>query len=119
MEFIVRRTSEWGDKKPCEEAFRLDCFQVDERLSSSVEEMLKAYAVEPGEWESRGTNHRVYEGRIRRDFAVHKWAIQIESLADLVAFYEKYGDLVLHTSWYSRGDDSFICMIEIYDDYRE
>jgi hypothetical protein len=49
------------------------------------------------------------------DFPGQEWFIDIASLDDLMAFYEKHGELVLTATV---GDESVPC-IEIYDGYRE
>ncbi len=43
------------------------------------------------------------------------WAIEINSLEDLIALYRKYGELVIQTNMWDRETPE----IEIYDDYRE
>lgn len=43
------------------------------------------------------------------------WYIKINTLEELLTFYEKYGDLIISENW----DNEKEMQIEIYDDYRE
>lgn len=43
------------------------------------------------------------------------WYVKISNLEELIAFYEKYGDLIISENW----DNKEEFQIEIYDDYRE
>lgn len=59
-----------------------------------------------------------YEGNILwigNDKYIKCWYVDINSLQELLDFAEKYGDIIIGTS-YEYGKTP---MIEIYDDYRE
>ena len=43
------------------------------------------------------------------------WYVIINTLEELIKFYEKYGDLIISQNW----DNKEEMQIEIYDDYRE
>ena len=47
-----------------------------------------------------------------------EYNIEINTLEELVAFSEKYGELILKDDNYY-GKEKYIPSIEIYDDYRE
>lgn len=84
----------------------MDHRYVDRRTFTSPDEMR---AQTRNEWFSEGANHRVENGQCCRDMlGGRRWFIVIKSLDDLMAFVDKYGEVVLS------GDT-----IEIYDGYRE
>jgi len=67
-------------------------------------------------WYSEGTNHRVINNNIARDLGERDcYMIEINSLNDLMKLQNKYGDIVISTSYIDKTTPS----IEIYDDYRE
>lgn len=116
MDFIISRTSLYSEEEaPCEGAFKkpMPVFHV---RTVSEEEFNRKFSEREGLWRSRGTNHTVTEeGYIKRQEPDReRWCITINSLEELNAFHEKYGQLV-YGSDYSSGTPS----IEIYDDYRE
>ena len=43
------------------------------------------------------------------------WYIKINTLEELIDFYNQYGDLIISENW----DNKEEMQIEIYDDYRE
>jgi len=112
MKFQISRTSIWGDTKPCDEAVYLPYVQIDERSVSNCS-LLNCNDKET--WFQNGTNHRVENGYIKRDFNKETWFVEINSLDELFNFYKKYGSLVIENFW----NDPDIPSIEIYDDYRE
>lgn len=111
MKFYVSRTSMW-DGKPCEEAFQEKYVRVDKR---TVNNPKKLKCSDSETWYMEGTNHRVVNGRIARDFEATGWFINIDSLADLMKFIKKYGDIAITTFVYN---DAYY-NLEIYDDWRE
>lgn len=120
MEFMVSRTSLCGsDEKPCEEAVKKPYIEIEER---TVDDPVKIgiYGGDAkkanSDWYGYGSNHRVEDGHIKRDFPAEGWFITINSLEELMAFQEKYGNLVLQKSY---NNPSSIPEIEIYDSYRE
>ena len=112
MQFIVRRTSEWDETvQPCKEAVRIRGIRIDERTVNDPAKIKP----EVDWWTKTGKNHRVERGHIKRDFDCKYWIVEIASLAALMAFYRKYGDLVIRSEW----DNEALTCIEIYDGYRE
>ena len=118
MKFTVSRASEWNDNNaPCEEAKRDSIVRVETRTLCSPEEFDEKFARREGKWLSVGTNHRINkDGYITRDNGmVEVWTVEINTLEELMEFYDKYGSIIIHTFFWS--DD--VHMLEIYDDYRE
>lgn len=111
MEFLVSRTSTW-DGKPCEEAYRKPFTHVDQR---NTDDPHKLPGILGDTWYEEGRNHRIVDGYITRDFDTEGWFVEIADLDALIAFYAKYGSLVL-TPHYK---NQYIPEIEIYDGYRE
>jgi hypothetical protein len=119
--FGIVRTSTRGseDDKPCAEAVPGTIQTWDYRTFKSPEE----HDAKLGQkWHDRGTQHGfVYgprggvQGIKRRLEDRETWFVEFSTLAELMAFYEKYGDLVLSESWSDRQTPR----LEIYDDYRE
>jgi len=66
-------------------------------------------------WFSKGKNHRVEHGNIRRDFDDEAWFVEINDLDELMKFQEKYGQIVIQ--WFMFNQD--LLELEIYDSYRE
>ncbi len=87
MRFRVIRTSVWNDRvQPCAEAVQ------------------EAYM------------GRDCRGPIVRDLGPKTaWFIELDTLADLLAFRDTYGDIILSKAW----DDPGTYELEIYDDHRE
>jgi hypothetical protein len=120
MVFIVSRTSDsmkhHSETPPCDEAFRQNVVSVDVRTTDSPTK-IPAYkgrlqaAVDM--WYGEGTNHRVEFGQIKRDFVASAWCINIDSLDELMAFYRKYGSIIIEPSSFHNG----MTEIQIYDDY--
>jgi hypothetical protein len=105
--YLCSRTSAAYDAKPCDEAFRIYLANTDTRNTDDPKK-IPANRGTDGDWYMRGTNHRVENGKIRRDLGIKTaWAVEVP---DLVAFADKHGDLVLQ-----RNLDGF-GVIEIYDD---
>jgi hypothetical protein len=112
MKFKVERTSLFnGDEKPCENAFKEKYTRVDERTidDPSKNEYTK-------NWYENGTNHRVENGHIKRDFVEEGWFMEISTLGELMQFIKDNGeDVVIGELFHNQS----IIKIEIYDDYRE
>ena len=67
-------------------------------------------------WLSQGSNHRVENGGIVRDFPDKGWFVEIADLDALLVFCQAHGECVVAAStWMAKGFPE----IEIYDDYRE
>ena len=108
MKFKVHRTSCYSDESPCDEAFSGTYIPVDERTFKSPEEHDSRFPRET-KWLDKWTNHRLTKVGIARDMPPAPcWYVEINTLDELVAMSEKYGQLVLD------GND-----LEIYDTYRE
>ena len=112
MEFMVSRTSAWGEK-PCERAYRKKFIRLDVRTIGSIEEYNKKFK---DNFEDRGRNHTVNDrGYIQREFDDEAWFVEIKDLKELMEFTTKHGDIVLYESHWNKN----IFEIEIYDTYRE
>ena len=117
MKFIVKRASIWDENtQPCEEAKLEKLVAIDERNVSDPsifgsKETARTWYTDP-----KYFNHRTLEdGRIARDFYKNFWTVEINSLEDLMNFYDKYGAIVIDKSiWNSDYNE-----ITIYDDYIE
>lgn len=114
MKFKVSRTSVWHEERPCEEAYIDSYIYVDERCVDDPSKIL-AYGGNTDWWYSEGTNHRVVNGCICRDFVKQGYFVDIITLDDLLLFYKKYGEIIIT----GLNDETNITEIEIYDDYRE
>lgn len=113
MEFMITRTSVWFDDKPCDEAYEKDCMRKDVRTLKSFEEYDNKFK---DNFHDRGVNHKINkDGYIEREFEDKAWFIEINSLEDLLEFENKFGPIIVSTSWTNYE----YMMIEIYDDYRE
>lgn len=114
MKFVVTRTSQRNDEKPCEEAYQGTLVRVDMRNVRSPEQL--TFKCDRETWYEKGTNHRLIDGCIARDFDTEiAWFVDINTIDELIAFNKKYGELVITTSFI----DHESCEIEIYDYYRE
>jgi len=114
MKYTISRTSNWDDAvAPCKEAIKETCVRVDER---TVNDPSKISCFKGNnDWYDKGTNHRVENGHIMRDFPHEDWFVEVN---DIMKFGEKYGTLILNVHSgciYAKGFPH----IEIYDDYRE
>ena len=104
---VCRRTSVW-DGKPCDEAESVPFVRVDRR--TTVNPYIRKT------WYDIGRNHRVENGMIARDFDSKRWMVRIADDAELQAFCEKYGKIILLLN----HDGTEPCYeVEIYDGYRE
>lgn len=116
MKFMVRRSSDILERRvPCEEARKEKYIRMDVRNASKPENISAYKGQDPAWWYSEGTNHRVVNRRIVRDFEDEAWFIELDTLEDLLNFKKKYGPLVIEQC----SHNSAITVIEIYDDYRE
>lgn len=109
MRFLVTRTSLWSEERPCEEA-KLEQFTKVEEWS--VDDPQKLYLGET--WYRHGVNHRVENGKIKRDFHVKRWFVEINTLEELLAFMRRHGRIILHPELVSHDIE-----IEIYDVWRD
>lgn len=108
--YLCSRTNSYSEDKPCDEAFQITVITTDTRNCDDPKK-IPANKGTDGDWYTRGTNHRVENGNIKRDLGTHKvWAVE---LTDILSFVDKYGDCVISRNGNGFGE------IEIYDDYRE
>jgi hypothetical protein len=121
MEFEISITSIWNDTKPCEEAYKKQIVSIDERAFKTFEEHDKRLPRDK-KWLEEGFNHKIISANnkfdcqhIYREFNDEIWCIKINSLKELLELQDKYGDIILSTSF--KNDN--IRKLEIYDDYRE
>lgn len=110
MKFRVERTSVNEEKKPCKEAYKSECIQIDRRVVDDPSKLRDGK-----DWYKTGHNHRVVNGKLERDFVTKCWSIEINTLEELNAFVLTYGDIVIQ----KQGVFYNVPTIEIYDDYRE
>lgn len=113
MLFRVSRTSAWDDSSPCEKAQLLDYTRIDTRLVDDPAK-IAFYGHKSDWWYREGSNHRVANGCIQRDFAAQGWFVEIGSLDELIGFVKEHGRVVIGPA---HGSDHL--EIEIYDTYRE
>ena len=117
MKFHVSRTSQWDhEEPPCAEAFRDTYTRIDTRTTDDPAKITAHRKKSTAWWYNNGTNHRVENGQIKRDFpGESQWAIELSDLDALIAFMHRYGSLVIETHW----DNPGTVELEIYDNYRE
>jgi hypothetical protein len=124
MIFLVDRTSKWGDGKPCKEARRIKIERWDTRTLSEKAYNREVQGLGGGsKWREIGKNHRtIKNGKwiTRQIEDTKEWAIEIDSLEELMKFISKYGRIII-SDYYSAGPEKNpkIHAIEIYDDRRE
>lgn len=113
MRFMVRRTSCWDyEIRPCRGAKKAEYVSIDER---TVNDPKKLPYPENELWATKGDNHRVEKGRIKRDFLNEAWFIDIQNLEELIKFFNKHGRMIIDVLY----DNPDILELEIYDGYRE
>jgi hypothetical protein len=113
MDFLVTLTSDYmGDNKPCDEAFRKAYVKTDVRGTDNPAKV-PAYKGESTWWYSEGKNHRVEDGRIKRDFDAEHWFITANSLDELMALFDKYGGALISPV----DSNPQVWMFQIVDDY--
>ena len=110
MEVIIYRTSSF-DGKPCEGAYKKSYTRIDERTTDAPEKVA-FYAGKSAWWYEKGSNHRVENGHIKRDFVDFAWFILID---DIFEFVDKHDHVVVNRCFQNPS----IWSVEIYDDYRE
>ena len=115
MKFHVSRTSLWDhEEPPCAEAFRDTYTRIDVRNTGDPAK-IPAFKGKSAWWYEDGTNHRVEDGHIKRDFVDKDWFIELADMDALLAFMAAEGSLVIQPCWYNASE----LEIEIYDGYRE
>ena len=105
--YLCRRASIGYSDKPCDESFEIEVIEVDERTTDDHRK-IPCYKNNPEDWYKNSFNHRVENGRIRRDMVRTAWAVEIVNSLD---FVKKYGRCVIEF------DDAGYANIKIYDDY--
>ena len=116
MEFVIKKTSMWTEEKPCEEAYSKALTKLDVRTEKTFAEARKKHWFK--EWYDNGINHRIENGYIVCDAKEKRavWMIKIDTLDQLLAFIEKYGELIISDDAEYKENQRYI---EIYDAYRE
>ena len=119
MEFKISRTSLSNKKKPCDSAYKKEIIKIDERGFNDFDEFKEMLHEN---WKARGFNHKIIPANnkfnhqhIYREFNDEIWCIEINSLEELLELQDKYGEIILGTSF----ENDSIRELEIYDDYRE
>ena len=119
MEFKISRTSMGKAKKPCDDAYRKKIIRIDERGFESFEEIKQKINED---WLAKGFNHKILPANeyfdhehIYREFDDEIWAIEINTLEELLELKRKYGEIIVGTSF----ENPRINELEIYDDWRE
>lgn len=115
MIFTVSRTSMWNEDKPCEEAEKRN-FEYWHTRTCTEEKFNEKFSLREGLWRSKGKNHKITkEGYItRQEENRDAWSIEINSLEELMKFYNKYGAIIISEDLFCKSS-----CLEIYDDYRE
>ena len=113
--YICSRVSDYSyDTRPCDEAFQITIVAVDTR-SVDDPKKIRSNKGTDGDWYMRGTNHRVDNGRIKRDMGYAQvWAVECKNIPE---FVKKYGQCVVEYN--TCGCYEGYWEIEIYDGYRE
>ena|SRR5699024_5487659 len=113
MNFLITRTNDFTNSKPCEEAYEDIYISHDIRTLHSFEDFDEKFK---NKFEDNGRNHHINdEGYIQREFVKEGWFVSLNSLEELIHFKEKYGSLVIGNHFNNKN----ITEIEIYDGYRE
>jgi len=113
-QMLCSRTSAFlADKSPCDEAVKVMCVEVDKRSS----EWFARFPQTKDDFYRNGRNHRIdADGLAVRDIDRFAWVVQIDDGDALLAFVEKYGDVILREDVLN---DAPCVHLELYDDYRE
>ncbi len=120
MKYIVTRTSNYGDDEPpCEGAVQEDVCYLDVRTVATPEEFDEKFGkYAQGKWLDKGTDHGITEkGRIYRKLPSKAFTIALADLGELLAFTQKYGEVIIKAPEVDLPDQYF--SLEIYDGYRE
>ena len=116
MIFVISRTSIWNcEEKPCDGAFIKELTYLNFRAVKTLKEAEKYPWFD--DWYNHGINHREENGMIVCNAKKKRgvWCMEVGSLNELVALYDKCGDIVITDAQYKEVPIG----IEIYDDYRE
>lgn len=116
MDFIISKTSNYlSNEPPCKGAIK-KLFPVFHVRTVTEEEYNKKFSHVEGLWRSKGFNHTVTEeGYIKRQEPdQEQWCVELNTLEELIDFYNTHGDLIIKSNFASGTPE-----IEIYDDYRE
>lgn len=109
MEFIIRCTS---GREVVDGVYEKEFTQIDERTVNDPKKLPHPSNIN---WYENGSNHRVENGHIKRDFQRTERFITIPDLPALLEFIAKHGRIVIEQAWQNPD----ILQLEIYDDYRE
>ncbi|MNW33899.1 hypothetical protein D3C74_108650 [compost metagenome] len=93
MKFQINRLSN-REIKPCEEARKEFRPNVDIRRVDSPNKVWTTEKEAQLNWFAEGINHRVENGRIKRDLPdLEYWTIEFKTLEELLSFQEKYREI--------------------------
>lgn len=92
-----------SDAPPCEGVVDLPCIRVDERIKDDPAK-IEFYKGKTDWWYKQGRNHRVEDGRIKRDFDDRAWYVEIDSLEALKAFFVEHDCKAVCMSAKGNGD---------------
>ena len=98
MEFLLGRVEGSIEERPVEGAYKKEFIRVDER-SADAPEKIPFYEGNASLWYDKGTNHRVENGHIKRDFKEFAWFIEIDSLGELLEFLARNGSFTMYRSY--------------------
>ena len=119
MKFLISRTSNHSDSKPCEDAEMMTYNRIEIRTFSSFKEFDLRFGKREGNWLSKGVKHIINkDGHIQRTIlnGCEDWCIEIDTLEELLTLKEKFDCEIIITENYKNIK---IAMIEICDYYRE
>lgn len=83
---LCSRSALVPELRPCDCAIRVDFMRIDEREADDPKKIPCNRGTD-GDWYLRGVDHRVENGRIRRDFREERWAINREDIETIVRLY--------------------------------
>ena len=97
MGFLVRRAAAAPEIAPCPRAFRRRFVRIDERTVADPSRV-PAYGGRVDWWYGRGTDHRVVNGRIRRDLEDEGWFLDVGGVEQLLSLGAGVGGVALRVS---------------------
>ncbi len=79
---------------PHPKAIKKVCVQVDERTTDDPSKIPVYQELgSPEGWYRDGSNHRVENGHIKRDFDVEAWCLEVNTLQELLNIVTTYGHI--------------------------
>ncbi len=100
MKFIIsrKRLPVTENKKPCDEARQEELTPLDYRTVKTLEEAKGKVWYK--DWLESGENHREENGIVvcNKKEKTKQWVIEVNTLKELIAFQDKYGEIVFSDS---------------------